>query len=70
MVLVVSTSTDDAFVVAVLGVTKFTTCDGGAPTVTVSPEPISRIDGDEVHLYLTTIWDRCDDTIENSLTTI
>ena len=70
MVLVVSMPTDYAFVIAVIGVTKFTTWDGGAPTITVSLEPIFRIDRDEVDPSLTTIWDRCDATIEPSMATI
>ena len=70
MVSVVSMSTDDDSVIAVLWVTKFTTWYGGSPTIAVSPEPIVRIDRDKVDLYLTTIWDGCDATIELSLTTI
>ena len=63
-------STDDAFVIDVIVVNKFTTWDGGAPTIVVSLEPIARIDGDEVDPSLTTIWYGCDGTIEPSLTTI
>ena len=70
MVLVVSMLMDYSFVIAVLGVTKFTTWDGGAPTISVSPEPIIRINRDKVDLSLTTIWDGWDATIEPSLTTI
>ena len=55
MVLVVSISTDDAFFIAVLGNTKFTTCDGGDPTIAVSPEPIVRTGKEKVDLSLTTI---------------
>ena len=70
MVLVVSMSTYGDFVIAVLGVTKFTTWDGGSPTIAVSPEPIVRSDGDELDPSLTLIWDRCDATLEPFLTTI
>ena len=59
-----SMSTDDAFFIAVLGVNKYTTLDGGAQTIAVSLEPIFSIDGDGVDLSLTTIWDGCDAPIE------
>ena len=70
MVLVVSMSAYDDFVIVVLGVTKFTTWDGGAPTISVYLEPIVRIDRYEADPSLTTIWDGCDATIEPPLTTI
>ena len=63
-------SMGDAFVIAVLGVTKFITRDSWDSTITVSPEPIVSIDGDKVDPSLTTICDGCDATIEPSLTTI
>ena len=55
MVLIVSMSMDNAFVIAILGITKFTTWDGGAPNIAVSPEPNFRIDGDKVDPSLTMV---------------
>ena len=63
MVLVVYMSTDDPFVIAVLGIIKFTTWDGGSPTIAVSLEPIVKIGGDKFDPSLTTIWYKCNVTI-------
>ena len=71
MVLFVSMPTDDAFVVAVLGVTKFTTRDGGAPTIAVYPEPNCQdLRRRRLNRPWPRFWDERDATIEPSLTTI